>query len=159
MNNLIAILSALLLFGCSASQEHGQKSEDNFIEQNEKVVETISEIPVGSKKTEKPIAEKVQQNVSTGYLVVTFSSRGSGIDGKAMNKLDEIVISLGLNKAESTPLEKVSWGREGEIDYCFDLSLIDEELTTNLKNQLNSEFSGNNLVQIEHHENCPRKKS
>lgn len=158
MKTTVVILTALLLFGCSESRVKGQESEDISIEQSEKQVKTITQISEDEEKSENIVEDESQNELSTGYLVVTFSSRGSGIDATAIKKLEDIIVALGLNKVEITPFEIISWGREGEIDYCFDMSLIDKELAFKLQNKTKSEFSANKLVQIEEHENCPRKK-
>ncbi|GEM_PF-2407520 len=158
MKNSLAILSMILVLGCSANHQQDEKIQDKNTTQKDNIAETETQVPKGLEKAQKIDKNETKQATQTGYLVVTFSSRGSGIDGKAIDKLESLISSLGLNNSKTAQFEKVPWGREGEVDYCFDLSVIENDLALNLKTKIESEFSDNKLVQVEQHENCPRKR-
>ena len=55
-------------------------------------------------------------------MVVSFFSICCGIDDKAKQNLDNFI--KGYERAKRKQLTKaaVSWGREGEVDYCMKLS-------------------------------------
>ena len=56
-------------------------------------------------------------------FVVSFFSPGNGIDRKALARFNDFL------KANYPELEanRVQWGREGEIDYCFALAKMKKE--------------------------------
>jgi len=58
----------------------------------------------------------------TTRLVVSFFSICCGIDDKAKEKLDTFIKSYEKAKRKQLTKSAVSWGREGEIDYCMKLS-------------------------------------
>lgn len=53
-------------------------------------------------------------------MVVSFISKGAGIDRAAQANLDKW-----LSKNADVKYTKVAWGREGEVDYVFDLKTRD----------------------------------
>ena len=63
-----------------------------------------------------------QTSERTTRLVVSFYSICCGIDHKAKENLDNFI--KGYEKAKRKKLTKaaVSWGREGEVDYCMKLA-------------------------------------
>lgn len=64
-------------------------------------------------------------------MIITFISKGEGIDHKLQEKIDETIAAF--NKKHKTTLtpEKLGWGREGETDYNFIL----KNLSTDLKKE------------------------
>lgn len=65
-------------------------------------------------KTTSTTVETVQQPKT---VVVTFFSKGGGIDREAKREFEELLASI--QKDEKLKIEKVNWGREGEIDYVI----------------------------------------
>ncbi|HZS09613.1 MAG TPA: hypothetical protein VFD58_32600 [Blastocatellia bacterium] len=55
-------------------------------------------------------------------LVVSFVSFASGIDHKAKDEIDRYIARYEKKQRIRLAKEKVYWGMEGEIDYCFRLS-------------------------------------
>lgn len=88
-----------------------------------------------SKKNALPIT--VEENMPTTesstkieninyHLVLSFYSIGSGADWDVIAEYDKF---LELDKAASTQqakVDRVTWGREGEVDFCIDLSNLSE---------------------------------
>ncbi len=50
-------------------------------------------------------------------FVVSFYSPGNGIDGEAVDRLEKFLAS----HPKKPVVDKIRWGREGEVDYCFHL--------------------------------------
>ena len=76
---------------------------------------------------QKPADEKKVQEVSDAgqslnNLVVSFYSKGSGINREAAGKLEKFL--SGYIGKTNTPVtwKRTGWGREGETDYCISLS-------------------------------------
>lgn len=55
---------------------------------------------------------------------VSFISIGSGTDREARKRYDRFI--LDCEEANNTKLtyQKVNWGREGEMDYCFEIGAL-----------------------------------
>lgn len=68
-----------------------------------------------SQKSQRTVTAS-QAGTATYPLVISFISYGSGIDYKQLEKLDSLIKSFDKCTLQ---VEKKSWGREGEIDYCF----------------------------------------
>lgn len=87
-------------------------------------------------------------------LVISFFSRGQGIDYKNRVKLDSLLEKEYPNKIE---IEKISWGREGEVDYCLKLNQLliaeQEKFIINVKTLLKE----SPLILIEEDNSCSRK--
>lgn len=56
-------------------------------------------------------------------FIVSFYSPGNGIDRNAKNKFDAFLKKFEPTLAYTT----TKWGREGEVDYCFDLTELSAE--------------------------------
>lgn len=52
-------------------------------------------------------------------VVISFHSRGSGINSAAREKLDEFVENYEAETGVKLAQDNVHWGREGEVDYCL----------------------------------------
>jgi hypothetical protein len=59
-------------------------------------------------------------------FTVSFYSPGNGIDHTIKGKYDTFVTDFGKRKKVKLEHETVSWGREGEVDYCFFLRELSE---------------------------------
>jgi len=95
-------------------------------------------------------SETIKNNAEIlGYdMVVSFISKGAGIDSKLKEKFDTFLISFNKeNKTEIEPIKK-GWGREGEIDYNFTL----KNLSTSQKKEFISStkeiVGGTDMVHI-----------
>lgn len=57
-------------------------------------------------------------------LVVSFYSIGAGIDRAVAQEFDYLVKDFQEQFGEDFSAERVSWGREGEVDYCIQLDKL-----------------------------------
>ncbi len=75
------------------------------------------------KNTEKVNASKTaNQSISKNYrFIVSFISKGEGIDSKAINSLRSYVGDFEKRNNLTLKIEIISRGREGEKDFCFRL--------------------------------------
>lgn len=85
--------------------------------------------------------------------VVSFISLGAGIDRNTAQEFEEFL---------STEYPDLSYeanpaGREGEIDYCFDLSDLSDEEQAAFQTESNQILQKSKLVQISEPENCTKK--
>jgi hypothetical protein len=75
---------------------------------------------MGSDKIEpsKSKKGKTVQNL-TFDVIISFISKGEGIDNKLKDKIDGAVSSFNAKHKLKIKSNGLSWGREGEIDYNF----------------------------------------
>ena len=98
------------------------------------------------------VEQSSNQGKIKGYrFIVSFISVGSGADNQAISKLEKIASDYKGNPQ----FEVVSWGREGEKDYCFSLNQMNSTEQTQFIEKVKMEFKGNSLVQFR--ENGPAK--
>lgn len=101
----------------------------------------------------KPVETPKKEQICR--LNVSFISIGEGTDPKAKETLNLVLKNWQERFSKSFQKETISWGREGETDFCFQL----EELTTEQQgifvDEIKTSFEGNNLVQIS--ENQPSR--
>ena len=92
-------------------------------------------------KTTSTTVETGQQQKT---VVVTFFSKGGGIDRESKRAFDELLGSIQKDD-EKLKIEKVNWGREGEIDYI--ITQI-PTIETTLQSQLQDFVSKYSLVRF-----------
>ncbi len=82
-------------------------------------------------------------------VIVSFISSGEGTDGKAMEKLNQIIEQHQKDFGMPVAKEEIPWGREGEMDICFKLLGQDKKAKDTFVRNLQEAFKGNQLVFIE----------
>jgi len=83
-----------------------------------------------SKKVNKEVEQvkshqQESASVQSYRLIISFYSKGQGINKKLKEDLDTLIALRG------NVYEKIRWGREGEFDYCFkleELKVSDQDL-------------------------------
>lgn len=105
-------------------------------------------------QTDKAVVEA--SSTGTADFILSFFSPGNGID-KAM--LDQVVEFLKTNYPTVT-YSRVRWGREGEVDLCFDLSEMTVDSKEKFKADLGEMVSTSNRVRVKENEACrtPKEK-
>ena len=74
-----------------------------------------------SKKKKKPEDETIE-TTNTSRFIVSFFSPGDGINRTAKKKFTEYL----ANNNTAITYSEIKWGREGEVDYCFNLDELNE---------------------------------
>ena len=79
---------------------------------------TTETVPNGDKKE---TAEKTDEKDKVYDMIISFISKGEGIDRDLKTKVDTVLENF--NKTSKTDIkpEIIGWGREGEVDYNFNL--------------------------------------
>ncbi len=99
----------------------------------------------------KHTIEEIQPTNSEVRFIVSFISKGSSIDFKSREKF---VAYLESNNIE---YNKVSWGREGEMDYCISISDSDEKTQAKLIEEIKTLLDASDLIRYK--ENTPCRES
>lgn len=90
-------------------------------------------------------------------VVVSFFSKGAGIDLAAKEKTDAFIIKFNKDNQQNILAEQYRWGREGEIDYCINLLSLKVALRLQFKTELNDLLAKNN-VNISFGQLCTRRR-
>lgn len=76
---------------------------------------------------EKPVTKTEQTTDSTYRFIVSFISKGAGIDSKSNDAIASYITTFNNQNDATVKYDKINWGKEGEMDYCFKL----DELKSN----------------------------
>ncbi len=103
--------------------------------------------------------EKTTEPAPTTYrAIVSFGSSGSGIDSKTLASLESYIISFGKAEGKTLTYDKVPWGKEGEVDYCFSLSELSKGKQGDFVNGLKNVTKSSKLVTIQENVVSAHKK-
>jgi hypothetical protein len=84
---------------------------------------TVETKPVDAPKAQVP-SDDIQ---ALNNLVVSFYSKGSGINREGVGKLEKFITDYSKRTNTQISYKKVGWGKEGEADYCISLSVMNNE--------------------------------
>lgn len=148
----ISILS-LSILSCG----NNNKGENDSIPQDTTVIPTTSSSRVTIIDTPDPNPQPVvtekrpPQNGDTVRFMVAFISKGMGIDLKQKQKLD-----VWLAKQPGVKFSISTWGREGEMNYCFPLKNTSASDQQTFIRDLKSQITNKDIVYF--YENMPCNK-
>lgn len=114
MKKSVLLLGCFVLFGACKSNKNTTVVEE--VRGGNSSVSTEESISSNNTNTE--------QNLEYSMLI-SFFSIGSGIDYERKKEVDAYFRQLEGDQVDIS-YEKVGWGREGEVDYCVDLSKLKE---------------------------------
>jgi ATP phosphoribosyltransferase len=91
----------------------------------------------------------------TADLILSFFSPGNGID---RGMLEEVTTYMKTSFPD-VKYSRVSWGKEGEVDLCFDLSSLKEEAKADFIENIKAMIDGSERVRLKQDQACrtPRK--
>lgn len=124
---------------------------------------TVSSKPAISAKSDEH--DKIKQtsteklvNDTIYRLYVSFFSRASGIDHKVKESFDEFIVKYESDNNLKIEYEVVKWGREGEIDYCFQLNNLSKKQQGKFITETRKILETSKLVHIRENAECIYKK-
>jgi len=80
--------------------------------------DSVSEVKTKSASAETQNIPETR-NPELYRVVVSFYSRGEGIDDVAVGAFKNFISDFQSNQPNTITVEETPWGREGEIDYCI----------------------------------------
>jgi hypothetical protein len=132
IRNIFAVAAILFLTNCKSSKNKEvaekntatseQKVNANSTEKPNTVKTEVAIEPTPAKEEEAPTAPKIQIDSTIYSLVVSFYSIGSGIDFNVAKEYNQMLNSYTTAEGLLLDFDKVSWGREGETDFCIRLN-------------------------------------
>lgn len=90
---------------------------------------------------------------------VSFISIGAGTDGNAKDQFEQFITAFEQKNKVKLEYEKIPWGREGEVDYCFDLTGLDTKKQAQFITETKELLKGSTLVQYKENEACQPKRN
>lgn len=102
-----------------------------------------------SLKNKKAETELIKDE-GTSRFIVSFYSPGNGIDRKAKAKFDAFLENFEPTLAYTT----AKWGREGEVDYCFDLDELTADKQVVFVNSAKELLTASKKVRFSENEKC-----
>jgi len=113
----ILILLAFHLNGCKSKQVTPVEPKSEEVSAPE---DTPGEIRVVTAPPMKEVKiPKLAADTTVCSMLVSFYSRGAGTDFNTVTAFDRYVTDYGVTGKKSPRVERIPWGREGEIDYCI----------------------------------------
>ena len=100
--------------------------------------------------------EKVK--ASSYALSVSFFSIGEGTDGKMMQQYKDFIEKYGKEKNTILEYEMNPWGREGEADFCFQLTELNQKQREDFIIQTKKMLSESKLVHVIENGQCHPKR-
>jgi hypothetical protein len=134
MKHALYFLALSIFFACSSSK----KSSDNSANELKQKSETISD--------------------SLYSLRVSFFSIGSGTDRKARQEYELFIKQFEESNKVSILLDKATWGKEGEIDFCIKLTGLSMDLQKQFIQTSKDKLKDSKLVRIYENTTCKYKK-
>jgi hypothetical protein len=159
--SIFLIVPIILIPACKNSEKSTQASSNTNIStaQNDKmtnnqVIESKLDV-----KSNDSITQTTEKSQTENYsMVVSFYSIGSGIDRPVAQEFDYLVKDFQEQFGEDFIAERVSWGREGEIDYCIQLEKLKLVAKDSFKNRANVILKKTERVHSKENAPCIRRR-
>lgn len=115
---------------------------------------TKNEAIVKSETSENKSNQGKDSNQSTFRFTVSFISKGAGTDYQMKQKYDAFITDFETRNKIKLALSKASWGREGEVDYCFDIKELSKEIVEKFIAESKAVLSASDRINIGENTNC-----
>jgi hypothetical protein len=162
VQSIYLILSISLLFACKNSEKSTQVSNPP-IDARPQVGNPTKTAVIENKEEikSKELANNENKNPETEIysLVVSFYSIGSGIDRPVAQEFDYLVKDFQEQFGEDFYSERVSWGREGEVDYCIQLDKLKSASKESFKSRAESILKKTERVHSKENAPCIRRRN
>lgn len=91
-------------------------------------------------------------------IVISFASKGAGINRDVKQKLDDAITLFNQNNEVTVNLEKYGWGREGEVDYLFLTKNLSTKHQKELKAKIKEVIGDTEMIFISYDSKCVHKR-
>lgn len=115
---------------------------------------TKNEAVVKTENTENKSNQTNDPNKKTFRFTVSFISKGAGTDYQIKQKYDAFITDFETRNNIKVAVSKASWGREGEVDYCFDMTSLNKEITEKFIAESQVILSSSDRINIGENTNC-----
>ena len=91
-------------------------------------------------------------------MIISFISIGAGTNTNALKQLEDFINEFEKNNSVKIKVNKISYGREGEIDYCFDLSALKTDIKKMFITKSKELLSKSENVNYQENKSCRNNK-
>lgn len=138
---LFFIISMMIFVACKTK---GKAVNSTVSKTSESATSTTSELST-------PLPDSVYR------FNISFISTGTGVDRNAKRQFVKYINEFGQKHNVTVKYESISWGKEGETDYCFKLSELNKELQNEFIVGLKDVLKDSK--RIRYNENTPCRKA
>lgn len=103
---------------------------------------------MGAEKIESSSTNNKKNETGVYDIIVSFASMGAGIKRDIRKKLDDAITSFNQDNNVTINVEKYGWGREGEVDYLFNLENLSTKQKKALKAKVKAVIGDSELIFI-----------
>ncbi|HET6244307.1 MAG: hypothetical protein H0V01_06385 [Bacteroidetes bacterium] len=165
MKTLLIIILITAISSCKTNNKNNANTgstttenvsvSENSAEQKIEKYETI-EIKEPEKLIKPQMDKKpaIKQGDGTYSLVISFYSKGEGIDFKTQEQYANFL----EKNNQGIAYEEARWGREGEVDYCINLNKLSSIQQKEFISETRSLLGKSNLVHINENQPCVHKR-
>ena len=117
-----------------------------------------SDSPIPNSTTKMHTKSSSNQDKTIYDMIITFISKGEGIDHKLQAKIDETIETFNKKHKTTVIPEKLGWGREGETDYNFVFKNLSTPLQKELIKSIEALTSNTDMVTITFNQESVHKR-
>ena len=128
---------AMSAYNCSGSKKSGSNATT-----------------VKTENKENKSVTPIQDDKKTFRFTVSFISKGAGTDYQIKEKYDAFITDFETKNKVKMTINKASWGREGESDYCFEMSQLNNEIVKKFMAESKALLSASDRINIGENTNC-----
>ena len=107
-------------------------------------------------KEEAPVVEK--EKIISYPLSVSFFSIGTGTDGPMMQRFKDFITKYNKEYNVELVYELNNWGREGEVDFCFQLTELSSNQQAEFIGKSQKLLAESKLVHVAENAQCHPKR-
>lgn len=134
MKHLLLFIAFSGLIACSSSKKSFENSSNETVSNSESLADSIYS------------------------LRISFISIGSGTDKKTKQEYEQFLKQFEESNKVTILLDKASWGKEGEIDFCIKLTGLSDALRKQFIQETKDKLKNSKLVRIYENTTCKYKK-
>ena len=134
MKPLLLFIAFSGLIACSSSKKSFENSSNETVSNSESLADSIYS------------------------LRISFISIGSGTDKKTKLEYEQFLKQFEESNKVTILLDKASWGKEGEIDFCIKLTGLSDALRKQFIQETKDKLKNSKLVRIYENTTCKYKK-
>ena len=155
---VILLPFALFNFNCSGSKKTSKNAEQTSVANANNAGEHNSNKENSSvSKNENKVSENnnsTSQEKKLFRFTVSFISKGAGIDFQMRQKYDAFINDFETRNKTKIIVNKASWGREGEIDYCIEFTDLKKEVIESFISESKAVLNTSDRINIGENTRC-----
>ena len=156
------IAPVFLLFACKNTEKSTQVSNPPMdarpqVENPTKTAVIENKEEIKSKESTNNQSNNPETEIYS--LVVSFYSIGGGIDRAVAQEFDYLIKDFQEQFGENFVSERVSWGREGEVDYCIQLGKLKTASLDSFKSRAEIILKKTDRVHTKENAPCIRRRN